>query len=434
MLMTRRAPRATRAVAIVTAALLTLPLAACGGDGGGASAPDGKTTIEFVWWGSDARAKVTNEAVALFQKKHTNITVKTSFGQFDPYFQQLSTRIAGGNAPDVLQMDRGYLREYADRNALLDLGEQISSGVLKTADHTQSLLPAGQIEGKTFAIPVAQNTQTVWYDPAVFKKAGVEPPSATWTYQQAQDAGAKIKAATGGKTTLFGDFGYAIDWFDVWLNQRGKSIYTDGKVGWTEADLTEFWTMTGKIRQAGAIVAPEVTTQQDGSIQNSSLIKKAAAAEFNYDSGFTGAVAAYGAPLELGPVPSDTDKRGMAAQMSMAFSVAKGSKHPKEAAMLIDFLLNDVEAGKILGVSRGVPVNSKVRDAIEPNLGPDDKKVMAYEKSVASLLLPTPAPQPKGGGAVKAEFQKVYDEVIFNKLTPAAGAKRLFEQTQSLLG
>lgn len=429
MLMTRLPRRATRAASIVAAALIALPLAACGGgDSGNDTKAGGKTEIEFIWWGNEDRAKLTDQAVDLFESKNPNITVTTSFAQFDAYFQKLSTRLAGGDAPDVLQMDRGFLREYADRNALLDLGTTVN-----TADHTQSLLPAGQIEGKTFAIPVAQNTQTLWYDPAVFKKAGVEPPSATWTYEQAQAAGLKIKAATGGKTTGFGDFGYAIDWFDVWLNQRGKSIYVDGKVGWTPEDLTQFWTLTEKMRKAGAIVSPEVTTQQDGSIQNSSLVKKAAAAEYNYDSGFTGAVKAYGAPLEMGPVPSDTDKRGMAAQMSMAFSVAKASKHPKESAMLIDFLLNDPEAGKILGMSRGVPVNSKVRDAIAGNLDPEAKKVLEYEKSVASLLLPTPAPQPKGGGAVKAEFQKVYDEVIFGKVSIADGAKRLFDQTKTLL-
>lgn len=436
MLMTRRAGRAKRAAALVAATLVALPLAACGGgDDKGGTASSGPVTIEFIWWGNDARAKVTDQAVDMFEAKNPNIKVNTSFAAFDAYFQKLSTRIAGGDTPDVMQMDRAYLREYAERNALLDLGAQLKNGTLKTADMTQTLLPAGQVGGKTYAIPVAQNTQGVVYDPALWSKAGVAAPNATWTWADMQAAGVKLKESSGGKVAGFGDVGYAIDWLDVWLNQRGKRIFTDdGKLGFTADELTQFWTLTGQMRQAGALAGPEVTTQQDGSIQNSSLIKKAATAEFNYDSTFTGSVGAYGAPLAIGPVPSDTDKRGMAAQMSMAFSVAKASKHPKESAMLIDFLLNDAEAGKVLGVSRGMPVNAKVRDAIAPNLSANDKVVYEYEKSVASLLLPTPPAQPKGGGAIKAEFQRIYDEVIFGRIPVAEGAKRLVSEAQGQLG
>jgi multiple sugar transport system substrate-binding protein len=102
--------------------------------------------------------------------------------------------------------------------------------------------------------------------------------------------------------------------------------------------------------------------------------------------------------------------------------------------MLIDFLINDVEAGKVQGVARGMPANAKVRDAIAPNLSENDKKVYEFESAVTSLLLPTPPAQPKGGGAVKAEFQRVYDEVIFGRIPPAEGAKRVIAEAGSQLG
>jgi multiple sugar transport system substrate-binding protein len=433
MLNTRRAGRAARAVALAASALLALPLAACGGGDG---ADDGPVTLQFTWWGNDGRAKVTEQAIDLFEKKYPNVKVNTSFGAFDAYFQKLSTQIAGGDAPDVVQMDRAYLREYADRHALLDLTKYVKDGTLSVGDITPTLLPAGKVDDATYAIPIAQNTQGVIYDPALWRKAGLEAPKPDWTYDDLIAAGQKLSQASGGKSAGFGDFGFAIDWFDIWLRQRGKQIYTDdGKLGFTQAELTEFWTLTDRLRKTPGVLAPAaLTTQLDGSVQNSSLIKKGVAAEVNYDSGFTPMVAAYGAPLAIAPMPSDTDKRGMIAAMSMAYSVAQRSEHPKEAAQLVNFLINDQEAGKALAVSRGMPANSKVRDAIAPALSADDKLVYEFEGSVADKLLPTPAPQPKGGGAIKAEFQRIYDEVIFGRISVSEGAKRVIDEANNQLG
>ena len=44
------------------------------------------------------------------------------------------------------------------------------------------------------------------------------------------------------------------------------------------------------------------------------------------------------------------------------------SKHPKEVAMFIDFMVNDPEATAILGSERGVPVNASIREQMQPKL------------------------------------------------------------------
>src|SRR5689334_13586089 len=102
--------------------------AACGsGDGG-----SGKTTLRFAWWGSEERAKLTQQVVDLYVSKHPDVEIKTTYAAYDPYFQKLATEMSGGNAPDVLQMGDRYLREYAERNTLLDLTEHLG-GKVRTA-------------------------------------------------------------------------------------------------------------------------------------------------------------------------------------------------------------------------------------------------------------------------------------------------------------
>jgi oligogalacturonide transport system substrate-binding protein len=63
--------------------------------------------------------------------------------------------------------------------------------------------------------------------------------------------------------------------------------------------------------------------------------------------------------LELGPypmLPNATDA-GLLAKPSMLFSIGRNTKHPEEAAKLINFLLNDPDGIKALGLARGIPLS-----------------------------------------------------------------------------
>ena len=61
-----------------------------------------------------------------------------------------------------MQWDLSYLRDYGQRNQLLDLG----TVNINTDAFEKSLLPSGQIKGKTYGIPTSTNAFAVYYDPA----------------------------------------------------------------------------------------------------------------------------------------------------------------------------------------------------------------------------------------------------------------------------
>jgi oligogalacturonide transport system substrate-binding protein len=65
------------------------------------------------------------------------------------------------------------------------------------------------------------------------------------------------------------------------------------------------------------------------------------------------------AKLELGSypmLPGATDA-GLFFKPAQMFSISKTTKHPKEAAMLINFLLNEKAGVEALGLERGVPLS-----------------------------------------------------------------------------
>jgi multiple sugar transport system substrate-binding protein len=418
-----------RAIALTALAAVVGASAACGSD----ETPAGPVTIRFAWWGNPDRAEVTNKAVDLFEQKNPNIKVETSFAEFNAYFQKLATEIAGGGAPDVLQMDYRYVREYADRNTLADLNDGQSK--VDTSGVTQQLLSGGTVGGKLFGIPPTQNTQVFSYDFTQWEQAGAAAPKEGWTWADLKASAQKVSDFTKKKVYGLGDFGGIEDWFEVYLRQQGKTLYTDdGKLGYTATDVEQWWQMTDGLRRSGASTPAEMTTKMDGSQQNDPVFQKKASSGFGYDSGFTPkSWELLGREFKLSPLPTDTGKIGQYAKPAMMFSIAQRSERKEAAAKLINFLINDLEAGQILGMSRGLPANAKVRDQVGTTLTGPPQVAFQYEQTVGPKLEQAPPPPPKGAGTVKSTFQRIYDDVIFERGTIAEAAQKFMTEAEKAI-
>ncbi|QFZ20134.1 ABC transporter substrate-binding protein [Saccharothrix syringae] len=405
-------------------------LAGCGSD-----SADGPVTLRFVWWGNEDRAKVTREAVEEFRRRNPDIRVETEYSGYDAYFQKLSTQVAGGAGPDLLQLDRATLGEYAGRNVLAALDEYVGKA-LKVDRISPDLLEGGKVDGKQYAVAGGATTQVLVFDPTHFEAAGARVPTAAgerWTWAEFADAMAKVGAAgTVAGTT---DFGWAVDWFEVWLRQHGKRLYTaEGGLGFTAEDLTRYWESIGALRAGRGATPAEVTTKMDGSVQNSGIVTRQAASEIGYDSTVTGYFGAFGTGLKLAPLPSDVAETGMAALPPVSFAVARRSEHKEAAVKLLDFLLNDPAAGKLLGASRGVPPNEEIRAQVCAAAEGGTKAVCDYEEAQKDKIGPAFGAWPTGASAIKRDFQRTYDDVIFGRVGAADAARRVIQDAEKSLG
>jgi len=175
------------------------------------------------------------------------------------------------------------------------------------------------------------------------------------------------------------------------------------------------------------------TTKMDGSTQNSALVGKQSASEINYDSSLTGYLSSYGGQLAAAPLPSDGKDTGMAAMPPVSYAVSQRSSHKDAAVRLLDFLVNDPTAGKILGATRGVPPNQDIRDQVCGSATGADKAVCDYETAQRDKVGPAFGEWPTGSAAIKRDFQRTYDDVIFGRIDPAGGAKRVVQNAQNSL-
>ena len=174
----QRRGRVAAFVAVSTA--IALSLTGCGSSdssssgSGGAAASGEPVELRFAWWGSDSRHKTTQKVIDAYEAANPNVTINGEFAEFSGYWDKLATATAAGDAPDVIQMDEKYLRDYAGRGALLDLKTQ--SDVLSTADFDENALKSGEFDGGLYGLSTGVNAYSILADPEMFKAAGVDWP------------------------------------------------------------------------------------------------------------------------------------------------------------------------------------------------------------------------------------------------------------------
>ena len=97
-------------------------------------------TLRVSWWGSQSRHDLTQQALELYMKDNPNVKVEAEFTDWSGYWDKLATQAAGGELPDVIQMDYSYLSQYASSKQLADLNGYLESGVIERSDISDSII------------------------------------------------------------------------------------------------------------------------------------------------------------------------------------------------------------------------------------------------------------------------------------------------------
>ena len=427
----RHIPRALTALALATTLLAA---SACGGDSGGpggSSDAGGKVTLRFTWWGSDTRTKLTQQVIDAYQKDHPNVTIKGEFGEWSGYWDKLATTVAANDAPDIIQMDEKYLREYADRGALLDLKK---ADGLDTGKFEPDTLGAGEFDGGLYGLNAGINSFAVIANPAVFKAAGVAmPDDTTWTWDDYSRIAAEISAKLNGKAWGTGTLGQNEAGLNLWARQNGESLWTkDGKLGVSPEKATAFFQYVLKLRDAKAVPSAEAISQDlNAPLDQSMMATGKLGMSFTWSNQLVAFTKASGQPLKLLRIPSadgTAKDNGSYYKGSMFWSISSRSKHQKEAAEFVNYLSNNTAAGNILLAERGVPPNTEIQAAVTPKLQPADATSAKFIQDIGKELgEPSPAP-PVGGGQAEKIVQRYTTEVLFGRQAPDKAAKAMLDE------
>ncbi|MFJ5954404.1 ABC transporter substrate-binding protein [Paenarthrobacter sp. NPDC092416] len=428
--MSIRARKNFAAKVAAAAAAVAITMTGCGSSPQASS--DGTVTLRFSWWGSDVRHKMTQKLIDAFEAKNPNIKIEGEYGDWSGYWDKLATQVASQDAPDVIQMDAAYLGEYAGRGALLELKD------VNLAKFDQAVADAGKVEGKQYAVTAGVNAQVVLANPSLLAASGVAlPDDKTWTWDEYTKTAASIteksKSGVYGSGAVTGDAA-----MNLWLRQHGKSLFTpDGKLGFDEGALTDWYEYQAAMRDAKAVPPASVMTEEvTASVDQQGLSTNRFALGWYWSNQLSALSKASGQALEIHRPPS-TDGTAAGAEQyyksSQFWSASSRTKHPAEVQKFIDFLSNSVEAGEIALADRGIPANSEVRAAVTPKLTPEDAATAKFIDEISSELGDAVPVPPAGSSSVVEVLGRYALEVHFNRLSPADAAKKAMDEAKSAL-
>jgi oligogalacturonide transport system substrate-binding protein len=401
------------------------------------------TTLRFSWWGGGARHEATLKAIAAFEAKNPGVKIKAEYMGFAGYLERLSTQIAGGSEPDIMQINWAWLSTFSKTGeGFYDLNKSKTSLALN--QFSEADLKMGMVGGKLNGLPSSYTARIMLWNRAAFERAGLKMP-ATWDDLFAAGPALKQKA---------GDKAYAIDGelYDMillsqaYIMQKYGTPYVSAsspKVAMSEAAALE-WVKTYKRLVSNNVAVPLPTRASLGGAekpteQQQDWVVGNWAGNYTWDSviGQRNSTLNKEQKLDVGDFLTlpNAKNSGMFGRPTLMFAVGKKSKNPEMAAKFLNYMLTDPEAAAILGLTRGVPsADSQFRalartDALQGN------ELKAFlqikkQKDAGKIDLPSPLFE-------NARFNKfmrdVFETVAYGKTTDQEAAKRLIEEGNALL-
>ncbi len=368
-------------------------LTACSSDSG--------NQVEF--WTMGLKPQFTGymeETIAAFEKANPGVDVDWVDLPASAIEQKALSSVAGGNPPDLINLNPAFSSKLARQGALVEVGAAIPADVL--SQYYPAALDATRIDGKLFGLPWYLSTQVSVINRSNLEKAGVTGLPATFR-DLSGHASALQKAGFQPFLPSFGDGNKLLE---LMAMDGVPLLSADGK-------KAAFDTPEGR-----ASFGYWVSLYKDGAIAKESLSLDHREVVDRFQAGQTTVLPAgpqfltlikQNAPelyakLEVGPQLAGTSGKVGVGVMNLV--VPKGAKHQDQALALAQFITN---ADNQLAFAKIVPILPSVKAAAQaeyftklpenPSLEDRARKIAAEQLERAELLVP---PLPKHDELAKA--------------------------------
>lgn len=394
--------------------------------------------IRHFWWGNPERDKRTFAVIELFNQKNPGIVVSGETLGFADYFTKLTTQIAGGNMPDVIQQGYGVLFEYIANGAVVPLDDYVGK-TLDISKIDQSAIDAGTVDGKFYALSIGANSHMAMFNTRLFEEAGIVPGEDFdpygYTYDELAEFAAAIKEATGVPGTDDNTADYQN--FSDFIAQKGVVMWdADGKYGATQEIVEEYWSIWEAIRDAGGTPPAQETASLAGvaELSQTGVVTGKSAMTYLWSNQLVGVQGLMEDKLGVAMYPNTADMvPGSIVQPSQFVCLTRDSVDPEAATTYMSAFVNDLDMTQILGLERGIPSQSDVRAALQPELTEVEALSVEYFDKIQGKTALLGPPPPSGANEVEQTFERLAVGVLLKERTIPEVAADFMAQAQAIL-
>ena len=393
-------------------------------------------TIRFSWWGGDDRHEATVKAVELFEKKYPLINVETEYGGWDGWTEKVTTQIAGGTAPDVMQINYDWLLRFSnDGTGFYDL-EKLSD-IIHLENFSDDVLKYGKQNGILNAVPISMTGRSLFFNKTTFDEIGAEIPE---TWDDLMNLGSIFREHDCYPLDLDIQSGFTAWYLSVVYAQQkfGKEfISQDGILNFSADEIAQALDFYKELENNGVIRTISQRADEDGNdalYQSPEFINGSVAGTLEWGS----AIGKYDNSIKDDDLVTgnllflDNCKvSGWFIKPSVLYAISSDTDYPEESALLLDFMLNDPQCAEILGTSRGIPASKTAYKALEDNNNLEGLSYQSYQQiNDCNPVVISPYMELS---EMRNCYNKAIENVSYNIMNTDEAALQMYDEMQQIL-
>lgn len=398
-----------------------------------AAAEEGLTkeniTLTISWWGGDSRHDATQKAIDAFMQKYPNIKVESTFGGWQGWESTMGLAYSQGKAQDISQMGPFWHSMFGgDGEVFYDLNQ-----VKDYLDLSQfeDLAPY-TVDGELRAVPISMAARTMFWNKATFDQAGIEIPR-TWDELLASGEVFKEKLGDDYYPMMLNTLDRTL--FMVWYleSKYGKEWVTGNTCNYTEEEVAEAFEMIQMLEEKHVMPTLQMIADNAANPVEQSPVwtsgKWAGVYTWNTSSANPKAALPDPEAMVVTPMFEGFQYKGGMYRASMTFGIAKTCKHPKEAAALLNFLLNEKEGVELMANERGIPYSKAGLEILEAAGKVDPMTKQATEYALADNTFPMDSyfECSEYKAATEGLYDRVFNAFSYGEVDAKGAAKMLLD-------
>jgi multiple sugar transport system substrate-binding protein len=408
------------------ATLMAGSLAACSSGGTGtAAATPGTGKLGMSWYGGDPVHKAMQKLVADYMKKYPDLDITVQYSAANAYWDRLATETAGRSAPDVMRMSMAYLSDYANRGALLDLTPYVKQKKIDISSMSPDIAKSAVKGGKYYGISQDSIANAMFVNRPLIGRLGAPDLQESWTWSQFADWAKGVGSLSAGHYGSEDPSGN-LQLFVTYVRSQGKQMFkADNKTPAFTPDMLESWWAYWEDMRKNKGAPPASVTAAVAGFNTWPLSKGITPVGFGWVQQLSFVQPFIKDAVDIVMPPNVGEKNGLFVKCLDFWSVASTSKNADEAARLIDFLVNDEDAIKTIGVLLGVPPSQRAISLLTLDPDSPEAKAVQYMKRVAAVAPTAPPPWPAGYNQLQTLFTKLGQDIAFGR-TKISAARASF--------
>ena len=394
---------------------------------------DGKTQLNILWWGSQTRHELTTQMLEKFQEENPDIEVVMDYSDWDGYWTKLPAQVAGGQTPDVFQMDYAKLAQYVENGVMAPLDDYVADGSLDLSNVAQSVIDSGSIDGKLYAVSTGTNAPVMLYRKDILDDLGIEMPMNP-TMSEYTDISKKVYEATGLRDTFVTS---SADNLRFRLRNYGMNLYNDdaSALGFDDPKyIVDMWQLALDSQNEGwgLMIGEETATTAFDSMVMDSWSRYQNSNELQAYRDATGK------DISMVMIPNTDDATASATYLkpAMFWCVAADSDVKDAAVRFINYFTNDTSCYDIVGIERAVPISSEMREYVAPTLDEVGKQVVEFVDYVSQPNMASPLmnPDPAKHSEISDLLSQYSDQVRYGEITDLpTTAQQFMDEANAIL-